>query len=57
MVLLALPFALLLLMMYISPQYISQLWTHPIGRMMSVGGLISMAVGAIVIRKIVDIEV
>lgn len=56
-VLLALPFALLFLMMWISPDYISQLWKHPLGIKMSIAGLISMVIGAIVIRKIVDIKI
>jgi tight adherence protein B len=56
-VLIALPFALFLVMLHIKPDYIEKLWTHPLGIKMSIYGLISMLIGAIVIKKIIDIKV
>jgi tight adherence protein B len=56
-VLISLPFGLLFLMMYIDPNYVSLLWTHPVGKTMSVIGLILMAIGAMVIRKIINIKI
>jgi tight adherence protein B len=56
-VLIGLPFFLLLIMMYLSPAYVSLLWTDPRGRTMSGMGCLSMLIGAIAIRKIVNIKV
>src|SRR5438105_975284 len=56
-VLIGLPFALFVLMLHMRPDYVSTLWTHPLGIKMSVGGLIMQILGAIVIKKIVDIKV
>jgi tight adherence protein B len=56
-VLIALPFLLFFVMLHIKPDYIQALWTDPLGIKMSVFGLISQVVGAIVIKKIVDIKV
>lgn len=56
-VLIALPFLLLLVMMHINYEYVKMLWTHPLGIKMSVGGLVMMVLGALVIKKIVDIKV
>lgn len=56
-ILIALPFGLLLLMLNISPTYVSLLWTHPLGRQMSIFGIIMMILGALLIRKIVNIKV
>jgi tight adherence protein B len=56
-VLIGLPFFLLVTMMYLSPKYVSLLWMDPRGRMMSAAGCISMAIGAFVIRKIVNIKI
>lgn len=56
-VLIGLPFFLLFALMYLSPDYVSLLWTDPRGRMMSAGACISMALGAVVIRKIVNIKI
>jgi tight adherence protein B len=56
-VLIGLPFFLLLTLMYLSPDYVSLLWTDPRGRMMSAAACVSMAVGAVVIRKIVNIKI
>src|SRR5262249_15345662 len=56
-VLIALPFFLFLVMLHIQPQYVALLWTDPRGIKMSIFGLIMQVLGAIVIRKIVNIKV
>ena len=56
-VLIALPFVLFLVMLHIKPDYIQLLWTDPLGIKMSVFGLIAQILGAIVIKKIIDIKV
>jgi tight adherence protein B len=56
-VLIALPFALFAFMLNSKPDYIEPLWTTELGRKMSVGALIAQILGAICIRKIVNIKV
>ncbi len=56
-VLIALPFVLLIVMLAIQPDYVSMLWTDPRGIKMSMFALGSQILGAIVIKKIVDIKV
>jgi tight adherence protein B len=56
-ILIALPFGLFLLMMHIKYEYVEKLWTHPLGIKMSVYALIAQILGALVIRKIVNIKV
>jgi tight adherence protein B len=56
-ILIALPFGLFLLMMHIKYDYIEKLWTHPLGIKMSIYALIAQLLGAVVIRKIVNIKV
>jgi tight adherence protein B len=56
-ILIALPFGLFLMMLYIKPDYIERLWTHPLGVKMSIFALIAQLVGAVVIKKIVNIKV
>ena len=56
-VLIALPFLLFMMMLHIQPEYVSSLWTHPLGIKMSLFGLALQILGAIVIKKIVDIKV
>lgn len=56
-ILIALPFGLFLMMLHIKPEYIEKLWTHELGIKMSTGALIMQVLGALVIRKIVNIEV
>jgi tight adherence protein B len=56
-ILMALPFLLFLVMMHIKYDYIEKLWTHPLGVKMSIGALIMQLVGALIIRKIVNIKV
>jgi tight adherence protein B len=56
-VLIALPFVLFLVMLHIKPDYVEKLWTHPLGIKMSIWGLVFQILGAIVIKKIIDIKV
>jgi tight adherence protein B len=56
-VLIALPFGLFVLMLYMKPDYIELLWKEPLGIQMSVIGLVLQVLGAICIKKIVDIKV
>src|SRR5437870_4066550 len=56
-VLIALPFALFLFMLHVKPDYISLLWTDELGIKMLVAGTVMQIVGALVIKKIVDIKV
>jgi tight adherence protein B len=56
-VLIALPFSLFGFMLHIKPDYVEKLWTHPLGIKMSVAALVLQVLGAICIKKIVDIKV
>jgi tight adherence protein B len=56
-ILIALPFGLFLTMMYIKYDYVELLWTHPLGVKMSIAALIAQVLGAVVIKKIVNIKV
>lgn len=56
-VLIALPFALFLFMLHVKPDYVAMLWEDELGIKMSIGGLIAQVLGALVIRKIVNIKV
>jgi tight adherence protein B len=56
-VLIALPFALFAFMLNIKPDYVESLWTTDLGKKMSVFAIIAQILGAIVIRKIVNIKV
>jgi tight adherence protein B len=56
-ILIALPFGLFLIMLHIKPDYVEKLWTHELGVKMSVFALIMQLLGALVIRKIVNIKV
>ncbi len=56
-VLIALPIGLFFLMLVMKPEYEEMLWKDPIGVKMSIGALVLMILGAICIKKIVDIKV
>jgi tight adherence protein B len=56
-ILIALPFTMFLLMLHIKYDYVEKLWTHPLGVKMAVAALIMQFIGALVIRKIVNIKV
>src|SRR5262245_61875115 len=56
-VLIALPFGLFAFMLHIKPDYVQALWTKDLGIKMSIFAIIAQILGAIVIKKIVDIKV
>jgi tight adherence protein B len=56
-VLLALPPALFLAVYRLNPDYVMVLFTDPMGKQMLAGGVILQILGALVIRKIVNIKV
>ncbi len=56
-VLIALPFVLFLVMLHLKYDYISMLWTHPTGKLMAGIALLLQVLGALLIKKIVDIKV
>lgn len=56
-VLIALPFVLFLMMLHIKYDYVKMLWEDPTGRKMSVFALVMQVLGALMIKKIVDIKV
>ncbi len=56
-VLLALPPLLFLAVYYLNPDYVTVLFTDPMGKKMLVGGVVMQLLGALVIRKIVNIKV
>jgi tight adherence protein B len=56
-VLIALPFALFGFMLNTKPDYIEPLWTTDLGKKMSIAAIIAQILGALVIRKIVNIKV
>jgi tight adherence protein B len=56
-ILLALPVGVFLFMLNSNRAYVELLWTSPIGIGMSIGGLISLAIGIFWMRKVVIVEV
>jgi len=52
----ALPIAVMILVYVTSPQYISLLWTEPLGRMMIAGSAVWMSVGIFVMRKMINFD-
>jgi tight adherence protein B len=56
-VLLALPPVLFLAVYRLNPDYVMPLFTDPMGRQMLAGGIIMQLLGAIVIKKIINIKV
>ena len=56
-VLIALPIGLFMLMLWMKPDYISMLWTDPMGVKMSIGAIVLMLIGSYSIKKIIDIKV
>ena len=57
LVLIALPFGLFAFMLHIKPDYVEALWTKDLGIKMSIFAIIAQILGAITIKKIVDIKV
>jgi tight adherence protein B len=56
-VLLALPPALFAVVYHMNPDYLMVLFTDPMGKKMLVGGIVTQVLGALLIRKIVNIRV
>ena len=56
-VLLGLPAALSVALMFISPDHMKTLFTHPMGRTMVFGAIVMQTVGFIWIKKVIKIEV
>ena len=57
MILLALPFLITLVIQFLNPEYMTDLYVKPMGRMLLGGALVSMAFGALVIRRMIRIRV
>ena len=55
-ILIALPIFLFLYLAVVNRPYISMLWTHPLGWLMSGGGLVALAIGMIWMRNVVKVE-
>jgi tight adherence protein B len=56
-ILIALPFLLFVVMLHVKYDYVERLWTHPLGVKMAMTALAMQLIGALVIRKIVNIKV
>ena len=56
-VLMALPLVLFVAVYNLNPDYVSQLFTDPAGKKMLAVAVVMQILGAIVIKKIVDIKV
>jgi tight adherence protein B len=52
----ALPIAVMILVYLSSPQYISLLWTEPLGRMMLAGSAVWMTMGVLVMKKMINFD-
>lgn len=52
----ALPPAVMLIVYVMSPDYISLLWTHPLGRLMLAGCATWMFIGVMVMRKMINFD-
>lgn len=56
-ILMALPILLFVAIYQLNPDYVKILFTHPMGKKMLVGAIVMQVLGALVIRKIVNIKV
>ena len=56
-VLMGLPIALFMAVYYINPKYVMLLFTEPMGRQMMAGAVVLQILGAVTIKKIVDIKI
>jgi len=52
----ALPVAVMLLVYITSPQYISLLWTEPLGRVMLAASAVLMSMGVLVMKKMINFD-
>lgn len=57
MVIAGLPFILLLALRAMNPEYVSLLWTEPLGLLLLGVGLVSQIIGMVLINKIVQVEI
>jgi tight adherence protein B len=56
-ILIALPIFIFLFTVQRNREYVQLLWTHPLGWMMLGGGIVSMGIGIMWMRKVVDVQV
>lgn len=56
-ILIALPIGVFFYSMLVNYEYVSLLWTHPLGLMMMGGGIVAMFIGIFWMRKVVQIDV
>ncbi len=56
-ILMALPILLFFALYQLNPDYVNVLFTHPMGKKMLIGAIVMQVLGALVIRKIVNIKV
>lgn len=56
LVLTGLPFVILIILSFTNPDYIKMLWVEPTGRIVSVVAVFMMAVGILIIRKMIHIK-
>jgi tight adherence protein B len=56
-ILIALPILLFLYLLKVNYDYVRLLWTTPLGLIMSIGGLVFMAIGIVWMRRVVQVEV
>ena len=56
-ILMALPILLFVAIYQLNPDYVNILFVHPLGKKMLVGAIVMQVIGALVIRKIVNIKV
>jgi tight adherence protein B len=56
-ILIALPIGIFLFTMKTNREYVELLWTHPIGLAMLGGGIVSLGIGVMWMRKVVDVKV
>jgi tight adherence protein B len=56
-ILIALPLFIFLYLLKVNYDYIQLLWTNPLGLLMSIGGLVFMAIGVFWMRRVVRVEV
>ena len=57
MILLALPFLIAVVIQFLNPDYMTDLFVKPMGRMLLGGALVSMGTGALIIRRMIRIKV